>query len=136
MQPNDTITFSLAELKKFIKVPGVDTVTFTPDEWNYFAEKLVDEAPRGAMIERFFDAKILAKITVPPREFETPQYPYVPYGDKSPGIDAVDLTPDEWSIFVEEVQTKSPFTAFNNAKYVAEIRSRFDSFKANSKSSN
>ena len=38
MQPNDTITFSLAELKKFIKVPGVDTVTFTPDEWNYFAE--------------------------------------------------------------------------------------------------
>ena len=116
----------MAELEDFMRTPGTDTVTFTPDQWNYFAEELQNKAP----LEAFRRAKILAKTVNPPRKFDTPQYPYVPYGDKSPGIDTVELTPEEWKIFVEEVQTKAPYKAFNNAKYVVELKRSYDSVKS------
>ncbi|MBR1580274.1 MAG: hypothetical protein IJ668_07230 [Selenomonadaceae bacterium] len=111
------ITVTEKELEDFTKVPGVDTVIITPQQWHYFVEELKTKSPLDALRR----AKILTKITNPPREFETPQYPYVPCGDKSPGIDTVDLTPEEWNYFVEEIKTKSPFKAFNNAKYLVEL---------------
>ena len=123
---NNIITLTVAELEDLTQIPGIDTVTFTPDQWNYFVEELQTKAP----IEAVRRAKILAKTVNPPRQFETPQYPYIPCGDKSPGIDTVDLTPEEWKYFVEEVKTKTPFSAFNNAKYLADMDRSFAAYRA------
>ena len=120
------VTFTNEELADLLKIPGIDTVTFTPDEWNYFAEELRNNIP----IIAFRRAKYLVKTVNPPRSFDAPQYPFVPCGDKSPGIDDVDLTPEEWTYFVEEVQTKSPFVAFNNAKYLFKLDRSFSDMQS------
>ncbi len=52
------------------------------------------------------------------RRHKKPDYDFVPCGGKTPGVDTVTLSPEEWKYFVEELETKDPFIAFNNAKYL------------------
>ena len=52
------------------------------------------------------------------RRDKKPNYDFVPCGGKTPGVDTVTLSPEEWKYFVEELETKDPFIAFNNAKYL------------------
>ena len=54
-----------------------------------------------------------------------PKYDFVPCGGKTPGVDTVTLSPEEWKYFVEELETKDPFMAFNNAKYLADLDRAF-----------
>ena len=64
------------------------------------------------------------------RRHKKPDYDFVPCGGKTPGVDTVTLSPEEWKYFVEELETKDPFMAFNNAKYIVKIKRSFDETKA------
>ena len=55
---------------------------------------------------------------------------FVPCGGKTPGVDTVTLSPEEWKYFVEELETKDPFIAFNNAKYLAKLDRSFAQMEA------
>lgn len=85
------------------------SIEVTP-ELAVFISKTVDEA-----IKQFVDRLVTPPVKIP-----------VPIDDKIPGVDTITLSPEEWKYFVEELKTKNLYSAVNNAKYIVELKRRFD----------